>query len=143
MPSLAAIDHVHVFVGNRAASERWYRSVLGLAPVQHLEFWAVDGGPLTLANAEGNIHLALFERPPQRCRSTVAFAVDAPQFLAWREHLRGALRRELPLVDHQVSWSMYFEDPDGNPYEITSYEVAALAAALRAAEAQRPDIQGL
>jgi catechol-2,3-dioxygenase len=27
-----------------------------------------------------------------------------------------------------VSWSIYFEDPDGNPFEITTYDHAALAA---------------
>jgi sugar lactone lactonase YvrE len=35
------------------------------------------------------------------------------------------------LEDHQVSWSLYFSDPDGNPYEITSYEYGELPAQLR------------
>jgi hypothetical protein len=32
-----------------------------------------------------------------------------------------------------VSWSLYFSDPDGNPFEITSYEHAALAPQLQQA----------
>jgi catechol-2,3-dioxygenase len=27
--------------------------------------------------------------------------------------------------DHTVALSLYFQDPDGNPYEITSYEYAS------------------
>ncbi len=30
--------------------------------VTGLEFWATDGGPLTIGDASGSIHLALFER---------------------------------------------------------------------------------
>jgi catechol-2,3-dioxygenase len=99
--------------------------------VKELEFWAAEGGPLTLANGSGEIHLALFERPVQRCRSTIAFAVNAENFLAWREHLRGFPALAVELDDHDVSWSLYFSDPDGNPYEITCYDYKSLAPNLR------------
>ena len=33
-------------------------------------------------------------------------------------------------VPELVSWSLYFSDPDGNPYEITSYEYPDIEAAL-------------
>jgi catechol 2,3-dioxygenase-like lactoylglutathione lyase family enzyme len=125
-PSLQRIDHIHVYVSDRSAAERWYRAVLGFTRVQELEFWAADGGPLTLADAAGEIHLALFERPAQSRHSTIAFAVTAENFLAWREHLRGFPELAVELDDHDVSWSLYFRDPDGNPYEITSYEYVAL-----------------
>jgi len=55
--------------------------------------------------------------------------VDA--FLAWRAHLASVLPRAPELQDHQISWSMYFSDPDGNPYEITSYDYASLEPSLR------------
>lgn len=131
LPSLQRIDHIHVYVSDRNAAEQWYRTVLGLVRVAELESWTRDGGPLTLANAGGEIHLALFERPAQPCHSTIALAVNAENFLAWREHLRGVPGLAVELEDHDVSWSLYFRDPDGNPYEITSYEYELLASSLR------------
>jgi catechol-2,3-dioxygenase len=131
-PSLDGIDHIHVFVTDRAAAEVWYARVLGLARVPGLEGWAADGGPLTLADASGRIHLALFERGAQACRSTIALGVSAPGFMAWRKHLAAALGKAARTEDHQLSWSMYFTDPDGNPYEITSYEYDMVGKMLAA-----------
>jgi catechol-2,3-dioxygenase len=134
-PELDRVDHLHVFVADRAAAERWYTQVLGLQRVPELVFWASDGGPLTLGNAAGTIHIALFERPATACRSTIALGTTAACFLAWREHLAGVFGRAIEAVDHTVSWSMYFSDPDGNPYEVTTYDHAAVATALRATAA--------
>jgi len=131
VPTPERVDHIHIYVRDRAASEDWYARAMGLRRLEELAFWSADGGPLTIANPSGTVHLALFERPAQECRSTVAFGVAAAQFLAWREHLSHLLGREIEAVDHEVSWSLYFADPDGNPFEITSYEYAALAPALR------------
>ena len=131
LPKLDRIDHVHVFVSSHARSERWYQETLGLARVSKLDFWMDQGGPLTIANQDGSLHLALFERPSQPCRSVVAFAVGKDDFLAWRAHLASVLPRAPELQDHQISWSMYFSDPDGNPYEITSYDYASLEPSLR------------
>ena len=130
-PALQGIDHLHVFVTDRAAAERWYAEVLGFARVPALASWADGGGPLTIADAAHSVHLALFERPRQACRSTIALRVDAAAFLAWRSHLAAALCEAPSLEDHALSWSMYFADPDGNPYEITCYDYAALAPALQ------------
>ncbi len=128
-PSLERIDHIHVYVADRAAAQQWYARVLGLEPVPELAFWA-GTGPLTLGNPSGSVHIALFERPAQACRSTIAFAVDAGGFLAWRAHLAAVLGRAVEAVDHEASWSLYFTDPDANPFEITSYEHAAIRASL-------------
>jgi catechol-2,3-dioxygenase len=130
-PAIDRIDHIHVLVSDRARAERWYQDVLGLQRVPELEFWMDDGGPLTLKNATGTVHLALFERPNQPCRSTIALAVGKDAFLAWRAHLSRWLGRPPELQDHQVTWSMYFSDPDGNPFEITSYDYSALEPSLR------------
>ena len=129
-PALDRIDHVHVYVADRAAALPWYASVLGFAPVPELAFWAADGGPLTVSNRSGTIHLALFERGAQTCRSTIALAADAAGFLAWRAHLEVVLGLPVAAVDHQVSWSIYFTDPDANPFEITSDQYVALAPLL-------------
>lgn len=131
VPTLERFDHIHVHVCDRAASEEWYARVMGLGRVAELEFWAPNGGPLTIGNASGTIHLALFERPAEKCRSTIALAVTASGLLAWRRHLAQVLGHSVEVVDHEVSWSLYFSDPDGNPYEITSYEYDAFASALR------------
>lgn len=130
-PALQGVDHIHVFVADRAAAERWYRDVMGLTRVPSLASWAADGGPLTLRDAADTVHLALFERPPQRNRATVALRVDAAGFLAWRAHLEQPLGRLLKPEDHEVAWSIYFEDPDGNPYEITTYEYAEVRERLQ------------
>ena len=130
-PPLKGIDHIHVYVVDRVAAEDWYARVLGFTRDKKLEFWAADGGPLTLSDASGTIHLALFERPTEKCRSTIALATTSEDFLAWRTHLAALLDRPPEVEDHQVSWSLYFNDPDGNPFEITSFEYAELAAQLR------------
>lgn len=121
---LDAFDHVHVYVQDRAAAERWYARVLGLSRSEALAFWAADGGPLTLQNASGSIHIALFERPAKPCRSTIALRVPGAAFGDWQAHLQRELPGGVSFEDHQASVSLYFADPDGNPYEITSYDVA-------------------
>ena len=127
-PELERVDHLHVFVADRPAAERWYARVLGLKRVPSLERWAVDGGPLTIGNPSDTIHIALFERPAAaKSRSTIALATSAQGLLAWQRQLAAELGKEPARVDHEVSWSIYFEDPDGNPYEITTYEYDALA----------------
>ena len=86
-----------------------------------MEQW-IEGGPLTIAN--GDVHLALFQtQSPQN--ATIAFGVNHTSFKEWYLHLKQHLI-EFTLVDHELSWSMYFSDPDGNPFEITSYDYSKL-----------------
>jgi len=127
-PPIGGFDHLHVYVADRAAAVRWYARVLGLSPVEALRHWAEGGGPLTLADADGRVHVALFERPPQANRAVLALAVPSADWPRWRAHLR-AQGIASTFEDHGESWSVYFDDPDGNPYEITCYEVAALRGA--------------
>jgi catechol-2,3-dioxygenase len=128
-PNLEAFDHVHVYVTDRAASEIWYREVLGLCRSEELEFWAVDGGPLTIQNHSGTVHLALFERSPLTNHATIALRVNAAEYLRWRDHLREALAGQFSEQDHQVSLSLYFSDLDGNPFEITTYDHVSVKSA--------------
>ncbi len=69
------------------------------------------------------MHLALFERPTTPCRSTVALRTSRQGFEQWREHLQALLPGAVVFEDHQLSHSLYFSDPDGNPFEVTTYEV--------------------
>jgi catechol-2,3-dioxygenase len=121
-PEIQAFDHIHVHVADRAAAEAWYRKVLGLQRSPELEFWTADGGPLTVQNASGSIHIALFERAPQPSRTTIAMRVSVSAYREWKAHLREVLVAPPSEEDHQLSMSLYFRDPDGNPYEITTYE---------------------
>jgi catechol 2,3-dioxygenase-like lactoylglutathione lyase family enzyme len=127
-PQLEAFDHIHVYVADRPAAEAWFARVLGFARNKDLEFWAEGGGPLTIQNPSGSIHIALFERPSQPCRSTLALRATATEYRAWREHLRKVLEGQVTEEDHGASFSLYFRDPDGNPYEITTYDVQAVRA---------------
>jgi catechol-2,3-dioxygenase len=128
-PTLLGVDHIHVFVQDRRAAEDWYSRVMGLSRSPGLEFWASDGGPLTLQDAADMVHIALFERARQANRATVALRTSAAGLHAWRAHLAGFPEIEVTFEDHQVAVSIYFSDPDGNPYEITTYERETFYAA--------------
>ena len=115
-PRLERVDHIHVFVNDRTIAEQWYADVMGFHRVTGLEFWATDGGPLTIGDASGSIHLALFERPSQAvpidrclyrecepvfrlarssCRGTEA--IDAtPSITRWHGHFTSAIPMEIP-----------------------------------------------
>ena len=135
LPRINFIDHIHVYVADRTAAERWYEKTLGFTPVKELKFWSPGGGPLTIQNPEGTVHLALFERTPEKCHSTIALGVDAEEFFQWQAHLGGALGQQLKATDHEVSWSLYFSDPDGNPFEITSYGYETIKRRLAQSDA--------
>ncbi|HEY6133597.1 MAG TPA: VOC family protein [Rubrivivax sp.] len=128
-PSLLGVDHIHVFVQDRQAAEAWYARVMGLSRSPGLEFWAADGGPLTLQDSANTVHIALFERPRQNNRATVALRTSAEGLRAWQAHLSAFPEITVKFEDHQVALSIYFSDPDGNPYEITTYDHEAFRAA--------------
>ena len=130
IPTFDRIDHIHVYVSDRTASERWYAEVMGLSRVPELERWA-EHGPLTLQNSSGTVHVALFQASPQPCRSTIALSVGAEEFCAWRAHLVQTLKRPVEPEDHELAWSLYFADPDGNPWEITCWQHAVVATLLK------------
>ena len=129
MPDLESIDHVHVYAPDRVLAEAWYDRVLGLTKVGEFEHWATNDGPLFLSNAARSVSIALFERSFQPTRSTIAFRVTGPDFISWRKKLRETLGK-IDEVDHDTSWSLYFSDPDGNPFEITSYDYQWLKEGL-------------
>ncbi len=120
-PTLNGIDHVHVYVANWGAAEKWYESVLGFKRVEKFMVWAVGGGPLTLENAQGDVHVALFEREDHPDTSAIAFGATGENFLTWRSILEGQ-GLELRITDHDLAYSLYFSDPWGNLHEITTYE---------------------
>jgi len=122
IPQINNIDHVHIYVSDRKDAEKWYREVLGFRVKKEFEFWATGGGPLTLENKTGSVHLALFESD-KASESTVAFGVNGEQFIHWKKHLED-LSIESRVSDHTKAWSMYFSDPFENLFEITTYDHA-------------------
>ena len=124
-PKLKNIDHIHIFVTDRQEALKWYRTVLGLKPVKNLLFWAKTG-PLTIGNEEGSIHIALFKGEPKENRSVVAFNTSGKEFINWHKKINDVADGNIEVVDHSVSFSIYFQDPYENPYEITSYDYEIL-----------------
>ncbi|WP_144210638.1 VOC family protein [Shewanella donghaensis] len=124
-PTLNRIDHIHIYVRDRAKALIWYQQVLGFEVIEELAFWSKDGGPLTIKL--GDIHLALFESINPKY-TTVAFGVDAENYVLWQQHL-ASFQINYTESDHDITWSIYFADPDGNPFEITSFEYQEIANA--------------
>lgn len=128
-PKLSGIDHVHIYVDNWDKAERWYEAVLGFKRVEKFMVWAVKGGPLTLENPEGNIHLAIFEKVDHPDTSAIAFSASGEDFLAWNAHLEDH-GLDLRISDHKLAYSLYFSDPWGNLHEITTYDHGSVARRL-------------
>lgn len=117
------IDHIHIYCADREQGAAWYQETLGFAPDHATAIWARDpNGPLTLQDPSGGIHLALFKSSEPRPQS-FAFGVSGTEYEAWKAHLeaKGLALRE---ADHTLAWSFYFQDPDNNQIEFTTYDHA-------------------
>ncbi len=133
------IDHVELFVPDQHQAATWFERVFGLRLMPEYVHW-VATGPLMLASATGDTKLALFRGEPREAAAQanfrrVAFRVTAAGMVEFLNRLGGlelhtengrALRRE-DLVDHDGSLSIYFNDPWGHRFEITTYEVERFA----------------
>ncbi len=136
------LDHVHVYVADRDAAAAWYKRILGLEPVAEFAIWADDpDGPLTISPDGGNTELALFQRPcavPPAQRTTIAFRVGGAGFKEFLARLaeypvydrEGRQVTAQDIVDHDKSFSLYFSDPDGNPYELTTYDYTEVKSSV-------------
>jgi len=131
-----SIDHVELTVPDRPAAAAWYHEVLGLIPVHGTEHWALDArGPIMISGDGGRTCLALFTGPkPEGAQDggfrRVAFAVSGTQFLAFVEYGRGLGLTPMKVQDHNISVSVYFEDPFGHLLEVTTYDHETARAAL-------------
>ena len=124
--AVESIDHVEVFVRDVETALEWYARVLGLQVVHR---WNPD--PVLIG--AGGTMLALFRA--RRLGPNNADDDTQPSIrwrrVAWRtsrNNLNAACRHLLDQgipyegpIDHGVSSSIYFQDPDGNPLEITAY----------------------
>ena len=137
------IDHVELFVPDFEVALGWYRDVLGLVPVEMARQWAEEGQPHMISSDWGSTMLALFhgEGPGEReivGHRRVAFRVDAARFMHFLDHIEehpvrdhnGESVSRRDVVDHDLSWSIYFVDPWGNRFEVTSYYYDEIGTAL-------------
>lgn len=140
---VAHIDHVEVFVPDRYEAAAWYERTLGLRILRDYEQWAAEDGPLMISSDGGDTMLALFAGTPTGQSEPigyrrVAFRVDAAGFRCFLDRLAGhpvydtAGNRVTPadVVDHDKSFSIYFRDPYGNRYEVTTYDYRTTARQL-------------
>lgn len=139
MFELERIDHVAITVSDLGNSIRWYKEVLGLERY-YKDAW--DGVPIMMG--KGGTCIALFKvrgktpsrgdksdklkhvLPDDRWRTLamqhLAFRADRKNF----EEAQKSLKEkgiEFRFVDHEISHSIYFKDPDGHEMEVTTYEV--------------------
>ena len=120
-PKLQNIDHIHIFVLDRQKALDWYDNILGLKPSEKM-IVLPESGPLMIRNNEGNINIALFKGTPKDNQAVIAFKVSGEQFINCHNKINNSLIKNIEIVDHDLQFSIYFEDPFGNPYEITSYD---------------------
>lgn len=128
-PTLKGFDHMHVYVADRAAAVKWYTEIMDMTPIPEFLSWTESGGPLTLTDHLGNIHLALFERKQFEPSTHIAFGASGTQWLDWKRHLE-TNNLAVRAADHDMAYSLYFSDPDKNTYEITTYEPEVVRAAI-------------
>jgi catechol 2,3-dioxygenase len=117
---MPAIGHVHLKVSDLDRSEAFYRDALGLEVTER-----VGGSFIFMSFGEAHHHLALqghADLPPAdpEALGLYHFAVEVPG----EEELAAAVGRirsagiEFAAVDHGISKSVYFSDPDGHGVEI-------------------------
>jgi catechol 2,3-dioxygenase len=117
---MPVIGHVHLKVSNLDRSEEFYRDTLGLEVTER-----VGGSFVFMSFGSSHHHLALQGHPDAPPADSEAlglyhFAVEVDD----EEELGSAVDRlreaeiEFAAVDHGISKSVYFSDPDGNGVEV-------------------------
>jgi len=120
------VDHVELYVRDIESAIGWYREVLGLEVLHRWE-------PYPVMIGAGGTALALFLAKPQSEPPPPASVPSPMRFrrVAWRTDSDGFAKAQQHLashdvafegpIDHGVSHSIYFTDPDGHSLEITCY----------------------
>lgn len=116
------LDHLSLRVNNLNASIEFYKSVFGMEVISHVpEDYAhlSFGGPrktLSLIEGQSTSQAAVLAAGS----GSAHFAMEAPDMLAFHavfERLKTS-GHKYKLVDHDVTWAIYLEDPDAHRVEI-------------------------
>ena len=127
MFELEGLDHVALAVRDVERSANWYVEVLGFER-RYQGMW--NGVPVFVAR--GKTALALFPRGNNHTSPSQSRELDGMLHFALRANRKNfvAAQRDLTsrgiafhFQDHQISYSIYFRDPDGFEIEITTYEL--------------------
>jgi catechol 2,3-dioxygenase-like lactoylglutathione lyase family enzyme len=129
-----AIDHTELQVPDREAAAVWYREWLGFEIMPEFAAWAASG-PLMLTADNGTTMLALFPGDPQGDAPhlgwrRVSWRVEGGELVEFTRRYRASGQTIEGPVDHEKAWSVYFNDPWGNPLELTTYDYAEVATAI-------------
>ncbi|MFT7670658.1 MAG: catechol 2,3-dioxygenase-like lactoylglutathione lyase family enzyme [Planctomycetota bacterium] len=131
------LDHVHILVADREKAAAWYERTFGFACTSRSED---PYGPLVISGDGGKTGLALFtSRVAPDLNRVVAFRIDGSEFLAFASRLtqmelyKGDGKRVVAgdVADHGDVLSYYFTDPDGNAFELATYDVEDVRRWLR------------
>lgn len=128
--SVEDIDHVEMFVKNRLEAAKWYEEIFGLQPIKELEIWTKIG-PLFIGNKDRSVTLAMMNGTKNNDGSInrMAFRASGEKFVDFLNRLddmglfflKDRVTKD-KVVDHDISFSIYFDDPDGNKLELTCYD---------------------
>ncbi|MDH3339996.1 MAG: VOC family protein [Nitrosopumilus sp.] len=129
--SIEGIDHIEIFVKDRAKASKWYEEIFGFQIIRELKFWSENNGPLFVGDLNNDIKIALFEGSKDNNSSInrIAFRTSGEKFVDFINRLDNMelffLKDKVTkkkIVDHDLSYSIYFDDPDGNKLELTCYD---------------------
>lgn len=135
-----AVDHIEIHVEGQHDAAKWYEKIFGFKIINELEFWSkAKSGPLFVGNKDKTVKLALFEGTKDGDGSIkrVAFRASGKNFVGFVNgleqnpvyHSKQKITAK-DLVDHDICYSIYFEDPYGNNLEITCYDYAFVTSKL-------------
>ena len=136
---MGSLDHMHLVVPDLYEAAAWFEAKLGFEVVDAYRQWAeVEGGPLHISADGGRSGLALFEAQGRHESAPIpigiAFQVDAENFLDFANDLekreihdaKGEPLRAASVVDHDLCYAFYFQDPWGNAFELDCYDHARI-----------------
>ncbi len=124
--NISHLDHVALVCEDATVSKDWYIKIFGMEWI-HRKLW--ENNPIFLR--KGACFLALFqagsqnESMPRRGTRIDHFAFKAESREDY-EAMKTELRQKgikFDEKDHQISHSIYLQDPDGITVEITTYDV--------------------
>jgi len=127
MFEIDGLDHVAITVSDMERSRKWYQEVLGME-----NYFPGQWGGVPAMMFAGSGGLALFPARQDARKSDspqgaitikhIAFRVTGANFVAAQARLT-ELGISFEFQDHDISHSIYFDDPDDHQLELTTYEL--------------------